>query len=383
MGTDAEHHRTQPKPVWRALLDLLTVLVLLYFFLASIKLLGASFKTFGAGFAAQLVKTTSSPLAGLLIGILTTSIIQSSSTTTSMLVGLVAAGTLNVRAAIPIAMGANIGTTVTNTIVALGHITRPMEFRRALSCSTLHDWFNVYTVLALLPLEVATHFLEHSSRWLANVFENVGGARFHSPLSVAIEPVIRLAQWAVAPVRAHSRTLAGVLLAVAAGVLLFGALVGLVRCMKRLMLGKVEIVLDRYLGKYGYLGIVVGLVATVCVQSSSVTTSLMVPLAAAGLVRLEHVYPVTLGANIGTTVTAMLAALAGNMAAVTLAFAHLLFNVCGVVIFYVIVPMRQIPIGTARWMGGFLAAHRTVAPFYVLGLFYGVPGVLLLISRLL
>ena len=106
-------------------------LFFLYLFFISIELIGAAFKGFGKGFAEQLIATTSNPIMGLFIGILATTLVQSSSMTTSILVGMVAVGTISVRNAIPVVMGANIGTTVTNTIVAMAHITRKQEFQRA------------------------------------------------------------------------------------------------------------------------------------------------------------------------------------------------------------------------------------------------------------
>ena len=108
----------------------------LYLFLVSISLLGSSFKLIGGNFAEQLLATAQNPFLGLFIGILATSIIQSSSTVTSIAVGLAAGGALDLQTAIPIIMGSNVGTTVTNTIVAAGHINRPDDFRRAFSAAT-------------------------------------------------------------------------------------------------------------------------------------------------------------------------------------------------------------------------------------------------------
>ncbi len=119
-------------------------LALLYLFFSSIELMSTAFKMSGAGLADQLLNTASDPVAGLLIGFLATSMIQSSSTTTTIVVGLVASGALTIQLAVPIIMGANIGTTTTNTIVSMGHVTRPAEFERAFAASTVHDFFNVF-----------------------------------------------------------------------------------------------------------------------------------------------------------------------------------------------------------------------------------------------
>lgn len=79
---------------------------------------------------------------------------------------LVLFSVLSVSLAIPIVMGANIGTSVTNTIVAIGQITNKNDFRRAFAGATVHDVFNWLTVLILLPLEVITGRLAVSTNWL-------------------------------------------------------------------------------------------------------------------------------------------------------------------------------------------------------------------------
>ena len=103
----------------------------LYVFLISIKLMGGAFKLFGNDFAHQLITFTTNPLVGLFIGILATSLVQSSSATTSVIVGLVASNALSITNAIPMIMGANIGTSITNTLVSLAHIHKKDEFKKA------------------------------------------------------------------------------------------------------------------------------------------------------------------------------------------------------------------------------------------------------------
>ena len=139
------------------LLRILGVGVCLYLFLIGIGGMGAAFKGEFAKTAAKLLEATKSPIVGLFIGILATTIVQSSSTTTSLIVGLVAAGAVSLDGAIFMVMGANVGTTVTAKIVSLGHITRKAEFRRAFAASSVHDTFNFITVAVLLPLEYQFH----------------------------------------------------------------------------------------------------------------------------------------------------------------------------------------------------------------------------------
>ena len=137
-------------------LKVIAILTVLYLFLVSIGMIGVAFKGLGRNFAETLFQSEASPFIGLFIGILATGLIQSSSTTTSLVVGMVAAGTFGddtniaVAAAVPYIMGANIGTSITNTIVALGHIVRVDEFKRAFSASVVHDFFNILAVYIIL-----------------------------------------------------------------------------------------------------------------------------------------------------------------------------------------------------------------------------------------
>ena len=152
------------------------LLAFLYLFLLSIDLMGSSMKMFGKGFAEALIASTSNPVVGLFIGIFATSLVQSSSSTTSIVVGLVGSGALTVDNAIPIIMGANIGTSVTNTLVSLANINRSAEFRRSFAASIVHDFFNFLAVMALFPLQYFTNFLYYLAYHLEEVFENAGGA---------------------------------------------------------------------------------------------------------------------------------------------------------------------------------------------------------------
>jgi len=176
----------------KTIIKLCLVFICLYFFLVSIGLMGAAFKGFGKKFAENLLATTSNPFVGLFIGILATSIVQSSSTTTSIVVGIVASGVLTIGNAIPIIMGANIGTTVTNMFVSLGHITRREEFKRAITGAAVHDYFNLICVIIMFPLELATGFLQKTATALAHVFMNFGGIKFTSPIKIITKPFINL-----------------------------------------------------------------------------------------------------------------------------------------------------------------------------------------------
>jgi len=353
------------------LFNLLFLLFFLYLFLFSLELMGASLKMFGKGLAESLIATTTNPLVGLFIGVLATSIIQSSSTTTSIVVGLVAGGALNVANAIPIVMGANIGTSVTNLLVSLAQIKRATEFRRALSAAIVHDFFNVLAVLVLFPLQYFTNFLGLAAGFLGEKFQTIGGLKFLSPVKTLTKPLVEVLKgflgnypW---------------LLLVLSLILLILALTGMVKSLKILVVKKAEAWFDRYLFKTAFRAMLVGLLLTALVQSSSITTSLAVPMAGAGLLTLTQIFPYTLGANIGTTVTAILAALVtGNLSAIIVAFSHLLFNISGMIIWW---PFKIVPITLAKKFAGIAVKHKIVAILYIVVVFFVIPITLISILR--
>ncbi|MBL7068937.1 MAG: Na/Pi symporter [Candidatus Omnitrophica bacterium] len=365
----------------RKIAKTLNILLLLYLFLVSIALLSASFKTFGSDFANRLIQTTSNPFVGLFIGILTTSIIQSSSTTTSMIVGFVASGMLTIENAIPMVMGANIGTTVTNTLVSLGHITRKEEFKRAMSCSSVHDLFNVFTVLVLFPLELTTGYLRRTAGILANIFGQCGGIKVMNPIKAVIKPAVHLVKHLLEDVSGLSTAATGVLMLILALILLFTTLFFIVKIMKSSTAKRAEIIFGKILGRSGLIAIFAGLIFTAIVQSSSITTSILVPIVASGITTVEAVLPITMGANLGTTVTAMLAALTGNMAGITIAFAHLLFNATGVILVYNIAVLRRCIILASKKVAALCAERRILAFVYVGIIFYVLPTLFIFMSK--
>ncbi len=351
------------------------VLLLLSFFL-SLELMGMSFKFMGKGFAEGLLEKTANPFVGLFVGILATTLVQSSSTTTTMTVGLVAGGALTLEGAVPIIMGANIGTSVTNTIVSLAQVNRKEEFRRAFAGATIHDFFNWMAVLILLPLELAFGFLAKGGQFASHILSDVGGAKLFNPIKAMIHPV---AEW-VAGMLGDS----GVLVLLTAVLLLFYTLKKLVDILRSLLASRAERMIHATLFRSPPAAIASGALVTAAVQSSSITTSVAVPLVGAGVVTLEQVFPFTVGANIGTTVTAMLGAMqSGNETAIAVAFAHLFFNIGGMVLIYVPPFVRWIPLKLARAMGDLGARNRVAAVAYMFLMFYVLPFCLLLASGVL
>jgi sodium-dependent phosphate cotransporter len=375
-----ETGQTRPTlPTWgRGVL----VVVLLYGFLIGVSLLESGIETLGSGFRDGLIESVSNPLAGLCAGILTTVLVQSSSVSTATIVGLVGAGTLSVDAAVPMVMGANIGTTVTNTLASLGHVRRIDEFRRAFAGATVHDVFNVLAVAVLLPVELATGVLSRTATVLADVLASVGlrGGSTSSPIKRAVgwptDAVVDLLGTFA------SGAVLAVLLLVAAMALLFLCLGAITRNMRQLVARRVESAMNDFIGRGGGVaGIVVGLIVTVLVQSSSITTSILVPLLGAGVLSLANAFPITLGANVGTTMTALLASLAvDEPAGLVIALVHTLFNVAGILLVYPVAAVRRIPLWAAQRLADVAVDHRSLIVAYIIGLFVLVPlaGVVLL-----
>lgn len=353
------------------LFNLLFLVASLYLFLFSLELMGTALKLFGKGFAATLIETTTNPIVGLFIGILATSVIQSSSSTTSIVVGLVAGGALNVASAIPIIMGANIGTSVTNTLASMTQINRSEEFKRSFSAAVVHDFFNLLAVLVIFPLQYFTNFLGKAATFLGNQFQHIGGLDFLSPVKAMTKPVVGALQ-----------DLIGknpwILLGLALFFLLF-SLTRMVKALKILIVNKAEAWFDKFLFKTAPRALLVGLLLTVMVQSSSITTSLAVPLAGAGLLTLTQIFPYTLGANLGTTITAILAALVtGNLSAIIVAFSHLLFNISGIIIWW---PFKAFPIFLAKKFAAFSIKSKLIPVLYILIAFFLLPILLIIILR--
>jgi sodium-dependent phosphate cotransporter len=268
-------------------------------------------------------------------------------------------------------MGANVGTTVTNTLVSLSHVHRRNEFERAFAGATCHDFFNLLSLAVIFPLEVRFHVLSRMACFLTNSFVRIGGIEFVNPLRLATGPVVGLIKTACLnrPV---------IMLAVAV-IILFFSLRFITRLMRGLVATRAERNLNRHVFNSPCRAFLMGASLTAIIQSSSVATSLMVPLVGAGLVTVEKNYPYTLGTNVGTTVTTILASLAtADPAAITIALCHLLFNLIGIMVFY---PLRWIPIGLAKELGRRVANARWQAIAYVFVAFYVLPIILIFLWR--
>lgn len=361
------------------------MVVLLYLFLVGVKALESGINGLGSGFTDALFEGVSHPLAGLAVGILGTVLVQSSSVSTATIVGLVGAGTLGFEAAIPMIMGANLGTTITNTLVATAYLRSGREFRRAFAGATMHDFFNLTAVAVLLPIELATGVLARSATWLTSLLRDagpVGIEQSDSPIKIAVSAPVRAVSNVLGDL-GLSTSVAGVTLLVLGLGLILLALTQITRNMRLLMVGRIERSLNAVLARgAGVPAIAVGIVMTVAVQSSSITTSILIPLIAAGVLTLPNAFPVTLGANLGTTVTALLASMAtARPEGLSIALVHLLFNATGILLIYPVPAIRRIPMALAEGLAGAADGRRYLAILYVVGGFIVMPLVGLLILR--
>ena len=304
-GTSSQRTPTEIPSWLRGIL----VFGLLYLFLAAVRLLEGGIKGFGSGFTDTLFQGVDNPIAGLAVGVLGTVLVQSSSVSTTAIVGLVASGVLDVQSAVPMIMGANIGTTVTNTLVALTHMRQSTEFKLAFTAATMHDFFNVIIVAILLPIELTTRVLSRSAEAITRAVSggNVGGS-FDSPIKGAVKWLASQIEGFVEAVFGDGNAYAAALLILGLA-LIFLTLTMITKNMRLLVARRIEQSLNAALAKSGIVGLLTGMIVTIAVQSSSITTSILIPLVASGILLTRNAYPITLGANVGTTITALLAAL--------------------------------------------------------------------------
>jgi solute carrier family 34 (sodium-dependent phosphate cotransporter) len=364
----------------------LTIIFMVYVLLIAVGMISSGFKLASGGKegAEQLFAFATNPFLALIIGTMATALVQSSSTVTSVIVGLVAGG-LPVSIAVPMVMGANIGTTITNTLVSLGHIGDKEEFKRAFSAATVHDFFNLLSVLVFLPLEIAFGFLEKTGLFLAQFFmggESMAIGQFNFMKTIT-KPVVNVAKDGL---HGLPEVAAGTILALIGIVMIFISITLMGKLLRKVMVGKARDILHAAIGRGPVSGVASGTMVTVLVQSSSTTTSLIVPLAGSGIFTTRDIYPFTLGANIGTCITALLAATAitgGNAVfALQIALVHLLYNFLGVFVIYGIPFLREIPLKGAHMLSHAATEYKAIALVYVIGVFFVLPGIFMGISSM-
>jgi len=357
------------------ILRIFLIFSIILLFLLAIDLMIYALSSIGLGAARELIKVAEMPFISLFIGLLTTALIQSSSTVTSIAVAMVASGTISLNMGIFVIMGANIGTTLTSDIISLSYITSKSKFRLALSAGVVHDFFNILTTIVIFPLEYYYKILSGSAMYITNLLgvkpmiPDMGLTKpvysIIKPLTVGIADLVNN-DWIIA--------ILGILL-------LFTTIKFFSRYSYKLLIGKSKDKMKSYIFSNPFKSFSWGLLLTGALQSSSITTSLSVPLVATRKVTLSSVFPFIMGANIGTTITAMLAAIFKSEAAISLAIAHLIFNFIGVLIFLPFGRIRYFPVRLARKFGILASDNRLIGFFYIILTFFIIPFLLIYLSR--
>ena len=366
----------------------IAVILGIWLLLNGVGMIGDGFKMVAGDQAKELFSFAENPFVGLAIGIVSTAIIQSSSTTTSIVVGMIAGG-LPLNIAIPMLFGANMGTSVTSTLVALGLAGNKKQFQSGFSMATVHDFFNVIAILIFFPLEMLTGFLGKTATAIApalsgtgegvvaGIFESIGDF-----IDMLTEPLVGLASNLVEPL---SDVWAGIILAlVGIGLILFSIqFIG--KILNALLVGKAQEILYNTLGKNAFLGVLSGAAITTLVQSSSTTTSLTVPLAASGKFKVRDLFPFVVGANIGTTVTGLIAAFSASgaeaEAAMAGALVHTLFNTFAAILILSVPFLRKLPPAGSDWLAGLATKNKVYVFIWIGGVFFLIPILAVFISN--
>jgi sodium-dependent phosphate cotransporter len=374
-------------PTWTNVLGWFGVAGLIYLLICAVSIISRGFAGLGTDAAHSMFAFAEHPLVGLSVGLLGTVLIQSSTTTTAIAVTAVGAGALPIRSAIPVILGANVGTTVTTSLVALTFIGNRTEFRRALGASTIHDFYNWLALLIFFPIELIWHPLEHWSKSLTDALYGSGWlpnpAHFNF-IHYATRPLVN----GVLRVTSHLNDTLGPLFTIVIGALLILAAVRyLGKLLKLLMVGRARDVLIKAVGQNAYLAMASGMGVTVLTQSSTITTSVLVPFAGAGILTPAQIYPVTVGANLGTTFTVVFAAFAvvGQDAKIGLqaAFVHLLYNVFAIIVIYVIPILRPVPLFCAQTLARNAAERKWVMAAYLITVFIVLPAMVIVLVGVL
>jgi solute carrier family 34 (sodium-dependent phosphate cotransporter) len=365
------------RQVWYSVRMTLYVLGALLLFLFAIDLMISSLQHLSRGAIETIIVATANPFTGLFIGLLITAMIQSSSTTTALVVALVASGSLTLESAVPIIMGANIGTTITSAIVSLSFINKRKEFRRAVAAGTYHSFFNILTVIILFPLEYYYGILSGMSSHLTSYFftpSEINGSALNTHFWISFDPIVN-GLLRIIP--------SGFFLAFLSFVLLFGSILVFRKLISDWLLVKSPERFGRFFFRSPLKSFAWGMLTTAAIRSSTITTSLVVPLVAKRVVRISQAAPFIMGANVGTTITAFIAATvyANTYSAITIATAHFLFNFIGVLLFFPIPVLREIPIDLASYLGKLTLRYRMVGLVYLLSAFFFIPFSLIYFNR--
>jgi sodium-dependent phosphate cotransporter len=354
---------------WNNVRTVVYIILAFLLFLFALDLMTSSLQHLKRNVSETILLATSNPFTGLFIGLVITAMLQSSSTTTSLVVALVASGALTLESAIPIIMGANIGTTITAAIVSLGFISKKKEFRRAVAAGTYHYFFNLLTAIILFPLEYYYGFLSAISRWITRALFTPGDVQVDQVDTHSWSGFSVVTNWLIELVNSPF------ILVVLAILLLFASILIFRRLISDLLKAKSPEVFSRFFFKSPFKSFSWGLLTTAAIRSSSITTSVVVPIVANKIVNLKQAAPFIMGANVGTTITAFIAAIlqTNTSAAISIAIVHFLFNLIGVLLFMPIPVLRKLPIELSERLGKLTLKYRLAGFVYLLVAFFFLP----------
>lgn len=337
-------------------------------FLFSLDLMVSSLRHLGSDTARSVIEAIENPFTALFVGLLVTALIQSSSTTTALTVAMVASGAITFQSAIPVIMGANVGTTITSTIVSLGFINKKKEFKRAVSAGTYHCFFNLLTLLVLFPLELYNGFLSTASA-------SIGQAVFPTfEPSSATTPGVTWSIFGFATDFLVTSIASGAVLTVLSFILLVISILIFRKLISDLLKAQSPETFSKFFFAGELKSFFWGLVTTAAIRSSTITTSLVVPIVAKKVVKMRMAAPFIMGANMGTTITAFIAAfLNSNNSAINIAVAHFLFNFIGVLLFFPIPAMKELPIRLSTGLGKLTLRYRIAGFLFILLTFFIIP----------
>lgn len=235
----------------------------------------------------------------------------------------------------------------------------------------MHDFFNLIVVAILFPIEYFTGALSSVGAAIAHVFysDGMGSTKMFSLLGVTVKPT---AKAIISLLGAN----AAIVLPISIGAL-FVSLRAFSVSLKKVLIGKTQKNLDKYVFGNPLKSLAWGTGITAAVQSSSVTTSLIVPLVATDKISLRKAFPFLMGANIGTTVTALIAAISQNESALAVAICHLLFNLFGVFVLFPVKSIRNISIWISETLGLYAGKWRLVGVAYIVITFFLIPFTLI------
>ncbi len=358
------------------------LIAMLMLFFVSIQLMELAVHNLGAEMVSKFIEATSNPFTALFIGLFSTAILQSSSTTTALVVTLVASGSLSLSHAIPIVMGANLGTTITGAIVSLSHINRKKEFRKAVATASVHFFFNAIVLLLFFPIENYTHFLSNVTTEISHkVFEI--NLKFSSMLFAFLDDIVDPIAYFLYSVINYvfsfgtDNVIQSLVAIVVSITLLFYSIAMFKVILSNNLVGESRKVMDNYFFGTPLKSLTFGTLVTATLQSSSVTTSLVVPLVGTGKLTIRKALPFIMGANIGTTITALIASISKSEAALSIALVHVLFNLLGVMILFPIPIIRNIPVELGKKLGALTAENKLVGFSFFIFAFFIIPFLLI------